>query len=174
MASTKITLQPPYSSRWKAGYIVTNREGRKTVILFNSDSDRTSTQYARYVLAVKLGRFLDETEEADHIDNDKTNDDIANLQVLTVQQHRAKSDSLRTKAMVKIRCPTCGVDFLRRRGVTQVAPALKGKITCCSAMCSNKLKERKLTADERLSISASSVIEEADLIKSDRKLKCQG
>ena len=76
MANAEIKLEYPYSEIWKKGYIVVNPEGRRTLILFNSSDDRTSTQYARYLLAVKLGRFLNDDEQVDHKDNDKTNDNI--------------------------------------------------------------------------------------------------
>lgn len=78
----KIDLQPPYSEDWRMGYLVTNPEGRRTVILYNSKESRSSTQYARYLCAVKLGRYLSESETVDHIDGDKTNDSIENLQVI--------------------------------------------------------------------------------------------
>ena len=80
--ATKIDLLPPYSEDWKSGYLNINSEGRRTLALYNSPSDRSSTQYARYILAVSLGRYLTDNEEADHIDGDKTNDDIKNIQIL--------------------------------------------------------------------------------------------
>lgn len=75
----KIDLKYPYSEKWKFGYIVTNSENRKTLILYNNCSDRTSTQYARYLLTIKLKRFLTEEETVDHIDGDKINDSLNNL-----------------------------------------------------------------------------------------------
>ncbi len=90
MANAEIKLEYPYSEIWKKGYIVVNPEGRRTLILFNSSDDRTSTQYARYLLAVKLGRFLNDDEQVDHKDNDKTNDNINNLRLLTKTENRLK------------------------------------------------------------------------------------
>ena len=92
MANAEIKLEYPYSEIWKKGYIVVNPEGRRTLILFNSSDDRTSTQYARYLLAVKLGRFLNDDEQVDHKDNDKTNDALGNLQILSKQENIAKSN----------------------------------------------------------------------------------
>ena len=45
----------------------------------------------RYLLAVKLGRYLTDEEQVDHIDDDKTNDNIDNLQILTVKENAVKS-----------------------------------------------------------------------------------
>ena len=91
MSRTKITLEEPYASVWRRGYLVTNSENRRTLILYNSSTDRSSCQYARYLLAVKIGRFLTAAEEADHIDGDKTNDSVANLQVLSKAANIRKS-----------------------------------------------------------------------------------
>ena len=46
---------------------------------------------ARLKLEVKLGRYLTNNEEVDHIDGDCTNDSIKNLQVLTKSKNAAKS-----------------------------------------------------------------------------------
>ena len=87
----KIELQEPYKSIWKCGYIVTNKENRKNVILYNSNNDRSTVSYARYLMSVYLGRFLDKDEEVDHIDNDKTNDSFNNLQILSKIENIRKS-----------------------------------------------------------------------------------
>lgn len=55
---TKIKLEHPYSNDWESGYLVTNKENRKTVILYKgingNNRKMSSTQYARYKLAVKI------------------------------------------------------------------------------------------------------------------------
>ena len=95
--TTKIQLQPPYSERWSNGYLVTNTENRKTLILYNSPQDRSSCQYARYLLATLLGRYLDDSEQVDHIDNDKTNDSPDNLAIITQKDNLAKAGLIRRK-----------------------------------------------------------------------------
>lgn len=60
------------------------------VCLFNSKKERTTISYARYLMSVKLNRFLDRNEEVDHIDNDKTNDSIENLQILSSKENKEK------------------------------------------------------------------------------------
>ena len=86
----KIALEPPFIGIWKHAYLVTKKENRKMVCLVNSNKDRTTIALARYKMAVKLGRLLTDDEQVDHIDNDKTNDDIENLQLLTPEENRAK------------------------------------------------------------------------------------
>lgn len=79
-----------YASKYKAAYLTTNPEGRKTIALVEYGGKRTSTAYARYLLACHLGRFLKREEHVDHIDNDKSNDEIGNLQLLSPEENRSK------------------------------------------------------------------------------------
>jgi len=50
----KIQLEYPFNEIWKNGYIVTNKEPRNNVILFNSSKDRSTIPYARYLMAASL------------------------------------------------------------------------------------------------------------------------
>ena len=70
--------------------VLHKKENRYYVYLINpfNKKDRTSTSYARYLFSVKLGRRLSSTEEVDHIDNNKLNDELSNLQVLSPEKNR--------------------------------------------------------------------------------------
>lgn len=95
------------------------------------------TAYARYLLAVKIGRYLTEDEEADHIDNDGTNDSIDNIQILSVEEHRLKTLAFTpTQAVSKLTCSVCNKEFLR---TTREVKSRKSKRPCCSFKCSSKL-----------------------------------
>lgn len=84
-------------------------EGRNMVVLFKSNKDRTTMSYARYLMSTLLGRKLHRTEDVDHIDNDKTNDDIHNLQVLPHGDNIRKSH---VRAMrIITACGRCGRRF---------------------------------------------------------------
>lgn len=85
-----LELQEPFKSQWGKGYLVVNPENRRNVILYNSDADRTTISYARYLMCVKLGYILSPEYEVDHKDDDKTNDHIDNLQVLTKEENQVK------------------------------------------------------------------------------------
>lgn len=133
-SKTKIELKYPYSKDWESGYLVTNKENRKTIILYNGNNQkRSSTQYARYKLAVKLGRYLTKDETVDHIDNDKTNDDISNLQILSRHDNICKSQKKPTLTAI---CFICGKSFNVRRNLT-VEKRLKyeNNELCCSREC---------------------------------------
>jgi HNH endonuclease len=93
----KLELAEPYKSRYRLGYLVTDTDGRKKVVLFNSEKDRTSTLFSRYLLSVSLGRFLGSDEHVDHINDDRTDDRLENLQILTVADNVRKSNFIEDK-----------------------------------------------------------------------------
>lgn len=129
MTKTIIQLQYPYNTKWKKGYLNVNSEGRKTLTLYNSPKDRSSTQYARYLLAIKLKRFLTSKEQADHKDEDKTNDSITNLQILSKLENIRKQ---KAKPKIQCICPICKTTFLS----TKQRLHKKTTITkCCSRKC---------------------------------------
>ena len=106
----KIELQEPFKSIWRNGYLVTNPENRRNVCLVNNGGDRTTISYARYLMSVKLGMLISSEFEVDHKDNDKTNDDIDNLQLLTQQQNAAKNNRLNI-IYYNFNCCICKQDF---------------------------------------------------------------
>lgn len=138
----KILLEEPFKSVWKFGYLVTNTENRKMICLFNSSSNRTTISYARYLLSVKFERFLEKDEHVDHIDGDKTNDTLSNLQILSPKENHNKS--LKTgQVKFSFRCPVCYSDFqlTKQRAYKKINP-------CCSRKCSyKKLKLNKSKQD---------------------------
>lgn len=141
----KIELNFPYNKDWKHGYIVVNPEGRRTVILFNDAKDRTSTQYGRYLLATKLGRYLTKEETVDHIDGNKQNDSIDNLQILSHRENICKSQK---KPDYECICPICGKSFIVPRqkasGIKARERILSGK-RCCSRKCGSIQTSRTLS-----------------------------
>lgn len=83
-------MKIPIYTRIKLGLVVVNNPflnklSRRYIITF-----RTLTRYrnqmtlARFKVCIKENRWLKSSEHIDHIDGDKTNDDIDNLQILTL------------------------------------------------------------------------------------------
>lgn len=95
----KLKLKFPHNTRWRVGYLVHNsRHDRQMVILYNDKYDRTSTNYAKYLMEVKLGKFLDGNEvHVDHKNDDKTMDSLLNLQVLPARENIAKENRRRAR-----------------------------------------------------------------------------
>lgn len=126
----KISVEHPFSLQWRIAYLRISKDGRKRVDLFNSNKDRTTISYARYLLSVKEGRVLSEDEEADHKDGDRSNDHTDNLQILVKPKHKKKTKI--EKGGVKtlcLTCASCSSVFLRRDD------SKRPKQTFCSRTC---------------------------------------
>ena len=118
------------------------KENRNYAILIpideNKNLHRTTLSYARYLMSVKLQRFLLPEEQIDHIDNDKTNDSIENLQILTKKQNNVKEALRHNKKVLVYKCPNCGKIFYREYKNRNVYKNYK--TICCSRRCSGKFQ----------------------------------
>jgi predicted RNA-binding Zn-ribbon protein involved in translation (DUF1610 family) len=92
--------------------------GRKYVTQKFSDGAKRNLLYSRYVMEQHLGRQLSPDEHVDHIDDDKTNDAIENLQIVSCSENAKKAARLRPAEMLEFVCPECGV--LARKKARQV------------------------------------------------------
>lgn len=101
-----------------------------------NNQKRSSTQYARYKLSVSLSRYLTKDETVDHIDNNKTNNDLSNLQILSIGDNVRKSHK---KPLFVTNCFICGKSFNVKRNLT-IEQKLKCKNNelCCSRECGHK------------------------------------
>lgn len=134
----KIELQEPFASIWRLGYVRTDKVGRKRLDLVNSATERTTIAYARYLMSVELNRFLTDNEEVDHIDGDCSNDCLSNLQVLSKQEHMAKTVKSRSpRKSLSLVCPLCEREFVRWDNQIKVS-----KRTFCSRSCNAKQNRR--------------------------------
>lgn len=140
-----ITLEYPFTELYNAGYTHVGNEGRKLITLKKFNGELVGTSYARYIMAVKLGRFLTDQEEVDHIDDNKTNDDPNNLQILTPEQNREKQrlhyiNNVQQK--FELVCPNCGCNFsLTEREMNgrfiQIRKNASLGLIYCSSSCSS-------------------------------------
>lgn len=129
----KIELEEPFKSLWKSGYLRQSKtDNRRRVDLFNSNGDRTTISYAKYLVCISRGSMLPEGYEVDHRDKDCCNDALDNLQVLSVEKHKEKTAKENTtgRTMVKLVCPSCGKDFQREK--RNIKPSTTPK---CSRKC---------------------------------------
>lgn len=133
----RIVLNKPYSDDWRLGYLRASPDGRKRVDLFNSNSDRTTVSYARYLMACREGRYLTEDEEVDHKDTDPTNDRLDNLQILSTKEHRLKTAKENTgRSIVTLSCCNCGTLFDRELRLIKFKPSQVNHF--CSRSCNGK------------------------------------
>jgi len=90
----------------------------------------------RVVMENHMKRLLNTDEVIHHKNGDKKDNRIENLQVMTVSEHSKRHSSV-GRAMLKLRCPWCGLTFVREKRQTHIAKG--GRYTCCSASCRGKL-----------------------------------
>lgn len=139
-----------YKSEYKSAYLISHENGdkRKRVYLIGFDGKRKGMLYARYVWEKHNNRLLPEGFTIDHIDEDKTNDSIENLQILSRGDNTRKNVEIRTKRgelniKIKMVCPICGItfDFPKRNLRSHPNP-------CCSRSCG--YKKGKLTLNNKI------------------------
>lgn len=121
----------PFEGYKVYGPYLAKREGRMTVRL-RAEGRVDTMLYSRYLMCVKLGRRLTRDEHVDHINNDKTDDRLDNLQVLSARDNIKKS--MRKPAYMECTCGQCGKTFSRLRR------QVKSRFGCgkdfCSRQCS--------------------------------------
>lgn len=92
------------------------KDNRKHICIIHPDGRRQTKSYPRYLMEKHIGRELLESETIDHIDDDFTNDDIDNLQILTLVENvkkELKKDRYKPK-YATFKCPVCGVIATKR------------------------------------------------------------
>ena len=135
----KIELKAPFNNRWKYGYLVTNKEPRRNVILYNSHSDRSTISYARYLYSVDFGELLPDDVVVDHINGDKMDDRLENYQLISNTQNVRKAfNQLNTsQQLVLFQCGMCGIEFSKPRNKTHLVIKKKSS-DYCSRVCAGK------------------------------------
>ena len=148
----KIDLEFPYNQDWIKGYLVTNSEPRRTVILYNQSNQRSSVSYARYLMSVHLKRYLTSAEVVDHVNNNPMDDRISNYQLLSSSENIKKGLKALNKSQLfcDFICGSCGELFTKVRKQTHLAKGGRVKSTYCSKACAGKhLKPSMLIQEYR-------------------------
>lgn len=154
----KINLEFPYNDY--IGYLVTNPENRKNICLVHKiNKKRTTISYARYLMSVQEKRILNSNEHVDHKDEDKTNDIIDNLQILTLSENNFKNRKVRgiTRKYVKLICPNCLLEFEKVHNQTHLCKG--GKFTSCSKTCLKSILTKKLKNEDLINLGKNQIID---------------
>lgn len=85
----------------------------------------------RVIVENNIGRLLTAEEVVHHINHDRKDNRIENLQVMTQSEH-ASLHSKKSK-LVELRCPMCGCVFIRRRA--QSCLGRQRSSSSCSRSC---------------------------------------
>lgn len=147
-----LELHPEYNG--VSGPWLNQTTGRLHVTLYkvvNYKHFQTTLTLARALMEVKLGRKLESYEEVDHIDEDRTNDSIDNLQLLSStenvrKQHGYDNDTPQHQELV---CPKCSKKFvLPTRVIRARLKARKSNKSvsdlCCSNNCSRNYNQKRI------------------------------
>lgn len=110
-------------------YVGINKEPRRVATLRNYTTKTSYTMsYAKYLYTSFYKCDIPKGYDVDHINCNKMDDRIENLQVISQNYNRTKDHKLRI--MVELKCPVCGNMFLyaKRNLSSHLNP-------CCSRRC---------------------------------------
>lgn len=91
-------------------YINTNKEPRRVATLRTPEGKMTSMSYAKYLYTSHYKCDICDGDQVDHINDDRMDDRIENLQVISRTLNLQKSHA--KKVMVELECPICKKHFL--------------------------------------------------------------
>lgn len=136
----KIKVIDIYKDKYKAAYLIKhkNTDNRKRVYLIGYDNSRKGISYAQYVWEEANGCHIPHGFQVDHINEDKTDDRLENLQLILPVENSRKyiRHAINTGKIVKyidMICPICGRVFQFERRNLSTHPNL-----CCSKRCGYK------------------------------------
>lgn len=109
-------------------YVAINKEPRRVATLRDDKGNMTSMSYAKYLYTSYYKCDVDKENNVDHINGDKMDDRIENLQIISKRYNIQKDH--RRREMVIMVCPVCNEEFLypKRNLSTRPNP-------CCSRRC---------------------------------------
>ena len=122
---------------WNIERIVKNGDYRCAVVKDHPKANKHGyVKLHRIVMENHLNRLLTDDEIVHHINHDKLDNRIENLDVMSRTEHVSLHKSTgRTK--VNLKCPWCNSLFNRERRQTHLVK-IKNKFTCCSRKCGGK------------------------------------
>ena len=116
--------------------------GREFVIVHNYVYTKTIT-YPRYLWMVHHKQLIPDGYEVDHVDDDPTNNEISNLQLLTPEDNNRKRDKRMGYSSdgYTFNCPVCGTERTIKRWIyNQNQVVKKSPGPYCSKSCSVKAR----------------------------------
>lgn len=91
-------------------YIAVNKEPRRVATLRTRDGKMTSMSYAKYLYTSHYKCQVNEGCQVDHINGDRMDDRIENLQVISERYNKQKDHF--HKVFVELECPVCHSRFI--------------------------------------------------------------
>lgn len=151
---------------WKVEKII--KKGDYQYCIVRDHPNRTVNNYVllhRVVMENHLGRILNSNEVVHHKDENKFNNCISNLEVMTNSQHSYLHGIEQGRKWCKLKCPQCKQIFNIARNKTFLAKSKQSKLkcTCCSPSCRGKFSRfvqlNGITHEVEIAISENLVLE---------------
>ena len=125
---------------WNIESVVKNGNNRYKYAVVKNHPKATKRGYVllhRVIMENHLNRLLYDDEIVHHINNDKLDNRIENLQVMLISEHvRLHKSTGRT--IINLKCPWCKSLFSKEKRQTHLSKT-KNKFTCCSNSCRGKM-----------------------------------
>lgn len=125
----KIEVSDYYKNKGVTGvYVNVNKEPRIVATMKYANGEKHSMSYAKYLYTSYYSCDVANGDEVDHINGDRMDDRIENLQVISKRQNNSKKKQ--SKTFIECICPVCGEKFIfdKRNLSTHPNP-------CCSRKC---------------------------------------
>jgi len=116
------------------------KDGRKRCVIYYEKGNTPSKALSRVMMEDKLNRILSPDEEVDHKYDDKTNDDINNLQLLTSEENKEKHALKQFEELLNyhiLPCSYCNELFYMSDSEYKTRIKQTDDL-CCSRTCSSK------------------------------------
>lgn len=116
------------------------KDGRLHLVIFDTNNRKTTLSYPKYLMEIKLNRYLNKDETVHHKDKNPLNNNIENLEILLRSDHTRKH-SLKYINNIEVICTYCGKKIIltpkQQRSRMQNRNRNKGGIFC-NKSCSGK------------------------------------
>jgi hypothetical protein len=124
----------------------------------------------RIVMENYLGRLLNSSEVVHHINGDKKDNNISNLEVMKRTEH-SRMHMLQTgRVVLELQCPECNTVFERNRNNTHVVK--NGTVSFCSRSCSGRFQRKVqlhgITVQMKVAISGN-ILREKVIFQTDNR-----
>lgn len=83
---------------------------RQHVVIIYKDGRRKTISYPKYLMELKLGRYLNYDETVHHKDKDPLNNEFYNLEVIVRKEHAKQDANVKYKGGFYV-CPICDRNF---------------------------------------------------------------
>lgn len=126
---------------WKIEKIVSKGDYDYAVVRNHPNATKHGyVLHHRVVIENYLGRLLNSSEVVHHINGNKKDNRIENLEVHDSREHTRSHSILQGRKMVVLKCPQCDIEFEREPRQTHLTK--HSNWTTCSKKCRGKFSRR--------------------------------